>query len=123
LNNSKASDISTSIIVYPFGSTNFHDFNDFIGELESMLVEANLTSTFQIVGFHPKFVFGLSEFIDIGNYVNRSPFPVVHILRTEEVFKVMKNPKDGEKISFINDKKLKELSSEAINKLFFYLNK
>lgn len=123
LNRSDAADVATTIIVYPNGSLDFSAFNDFVGELEFMLEEAGLADVFQLVTFHPKFIFNNTEFEHLGNLVNRSPFPVLHILRSEEIAKAMKNPKDGEIISFNNDKKLHGLSSETIDQLFYYLKK
>ena len=123
LNQSSALDISTTLIVYPNNNSDFIAFNDFVGELEYMLKEANLADVFQLVAFHPEFVFVGAEFSELGNMVNRSPYPVLHILRSEEIAKMMKNPRDGEVISFNNDKKLKELSKEAIDQLFYYLKK
>ena len=121
LNQAKGDVVATTIIAYPNASSVFITFNDIVGELESMLEEADLLDTFQLVAFHPKFTFVDTDFNHRGNFVNRSPFPVLHILRSEEITKAMKNPKDGEVISFNNDKKLHELSSEAINQLFYYL--
>lgn len=121
LHQSEATDVSTTIIAYPLGSQNFNEFNDFVGDLESMLEEAELSDVFQLVAFHPKFVFVDTEFDHLGNYVNRSPFPILHILRSEEIARALKNPRDGEIISFNNDKKLHEISRETLNQLFYYL--
>lgn len=123
LNQSLADETATTVIVYPNGSEDFFAFNDFVGELEYMLEEVNLADVFQLVAFHPKFVFVDTEFEHLGNLVNRSPYPVLHILRSEEIARAMKNPKDGEVISFNNDKKLHELSCGAIEQLFYYLKK
>ena len=121
LHQADPSDISTTIIAYPNASSDFYEFNDFVGDLESMLEEAGLADIFQLVAFHPKFVFVDTEFNHLGNYVNRSPFPIIHILRSEEIARALKNPKDGETISFNNDKKLHELSRETLEQLFYYL--
>lgn len=123
LNQTDANDVATTVIVYPNASEDFFSFNDFVGELEYMLEEAELSDVFQLVAFHPNFVFVDTDFDHRGNLVNRSPFPILHILRSEEIAKAMKNPKDGEVISFNNDKKLHELSSGAIDQLFYYLKK
>ncbi|MBC7714549.1 MAG: DUF1415 domain-containing protein [Rhizobacter sp.] len=123
LNQTEADVVSTTVIVYPHASSDFSHFNDFVGELEFMLEEAALENSFQLVAFHPKFVFENTEFSETGNLVNRSPFPILHILRFEEIARAMKNPKDGEVISFNNDKKLNQLSPEAIDQLFYYLKK
>lgn len=123
LHQTPASELATTVIVYPNGSEDFFSFNDFVGELEYMLEEADLADVFQLVTFHPKFVFVDTDFDYLGNFVNRSPYPVLHILRSDDIARALKNPKDGEIISFNNDKKLHELSSGAIEQLFYYLKK
>ena len=123
LNQTEATDVSTTIIVYPNASPNFIAFNDFVGDLESMLEEVELTSVFQLVAFHPQFVFEGMDPEERGNLVNRSPYPTLHILRSNEVARALKNPKEGEEISFRNDKKLNDLSRESLDLLFYYLGK
>lgn len=121
LNQNEPSVVSTTLLVYPKASADFREFNDFVGDLEFMLEEAGLADVFQLVAFHPRFVFEETPFDHRGNLVNRSPFPILHILRSEEIARALKNPKDGEIISFNNDKKLHELSPEAVAQLFYYL--
>lgn len=122
LNQAEPADISTTLIVYPKASSDFGEFNDFVGDLEFMLEEAGIDDIFQLVAFHPKFVFEHLDSNHRGNYVNRSPYPVLHILRADEIASALKNPKDGEMISFNNDKKLHGLSQESFEQLFYYLN-
>ncbi|MBY0413322.1 MAG: DUF1415 domain-containing protein, partial [Bdellovibrionales bacterium] len=107
----------------PHGNSDFLEFNDFVGDLEGLIEEANLSDVFQLVAFHPKFVFEKTDFSERGNLVNRSPYPTLHILRSEEIARALKNPKDGEIISFNNDQKLNEMSEEEIDKLFYFLKK
>lgn len=123
LNEADPKDISTTIISYPNATSDFNVFNDFVGDLESMLEDAELADVYQLVTFHPGFVFENTPFEHLGNYVNRSPFPIIHILRSEEIARALKNPKDGEIISFNNDRKLHEISREKLDQLFYYLKK
>lgn len=123
LGEAEPSEISTTVIVYPHGPKNFRDFNDLVGDLEGMLEEANLAREFQLVLFHPEFIFEGEEPEARGNLVNRSPYPMLQILRTEEISRALKNPKDGEIISFNNEEMLNQLSDEKIDELFYYLKK
>lgn len=59
--------------------------NALVADFEGFLQEVALDDEFQVVGFHPQHVFGGEDPADPGNYVNRSPFPMVHILRQESV--------------------------------------
>ncbi len=115
------SKISTTLIAYPNSHRDFLLFNDFVGELERRLEEGGLDDTFLVVAFHPRFYFDGLEENDLANYVNRSPFPTVHIIRTIEMEKAASELKSGEQLSFFNEKKLKALSPQKIKELFYYL--
>ncbi len=123
LNQTPGLELSTTLIAYPKASLDFNVFNDFVGDLEYMLEEADLAGVFQLVAFHPRFVFQEVDFDDIGNFVNRAPVPVLHILRSEDISRALKNPKDGEIISFNNDKMLRALDRAKLDELFYYLKK
>lgn len=123
LNQTESSEVSTTLIAYPNASSDFRVFNDFVGDLEYMLEEAELSDVFQLVAFHPEFVFEETDFDHVGNYVNRAPVPVLHILRNEDIARALKNPKDGEIISFNNDRKLHEMDKAKLDELFYFLKK
>ena len=113
--------ISTTLIAFPNGSLDFMAFNDFVGELEESLCENQLDDMFQVVAFHPKFISLGLEFDDLANFVNRSPYPTVHIIRVSEMEKAVREQKGGEQISFFNEKKLKALSPAELSELYYYL--
>ena len=121
IQNAPASEISTTLISFPKWPISFYDFNDFVGWAEGILEEVNLDEHFQLVVFHPEFHFDELELHDRANLVNKSPVPVIHILRTIEVEMVLKNIKDGENISFVNQERLESMTEEEIRKYFPYL--
>jgi hypothetical protein len=121
LHENPASVVSTTIIVYPDADADFLVFNDFVGDLESMLSESQLNETFQLVAFHPRFMFLDSSFNDVENLVNRSPYPVLHILRSADLDRARLMESSGSDISFRNEAKLKALSQDARDALFYYL--
>ena len=67
-------------------------FDDFLGymrfmneDVTHMLEEKQFVGTLQIAQFHPMFMFEGNDADDAYNTVNRSPYPMFHILREEEV--------------------------------------
>lgn len=118
--NDQSNTYETTLLVLPNATQNFLEYNDFIGFLEDSLFEVNLHDEFQVVGFHPNFVFNGLDLNDRANWVNRSPFPLIHILKTKSIKQVMSDPKDGEKISFNNERRLKNLSESEIKKYFWF---
>lgn len=97
----------------------FEDFYELFQDFEDYL-ERNHLENIQVVCFHPLFRFARLDSSDKANFVNRSPYPCIHFLNAQEFSELGLNPQEGEKISFINEKKLKELSDEEFQKLFFY---
>ena len=77
----------TSLMICPnLFPTNFRAFLEVYNMVsEGMLVEHELTNEIQIAPFHPLFEFEGSGSDGIDNYTNRSPYPIFHILREEEV--------------------------------------
>ena len=80
-----ASKIDTTLLIHPTLFLDFLDFNDFLEIAEGVVDEHGLEGVIQLVGFHPQFQFDGTEPEDIGNYTNRAPFAIVHLLREESV--------------------------------------
>lgn len=121
LNNKSEKELSTTLIVFPYAHTSFYDFYDFSGELEDLISDAGLSDFVQLVCFHPGFHFeGLAN-EDRANLVNRAPYPVIQLIRRAEMLRALKDPKEGERISFNNTKKLSSLADSDLRELFHYL--
>ncbi len=82
--------IDTTLLVFP-NQTNFkesfEDFLDFVALVELYLEQNELDSEFQLVAFHPNFIFEVEELNSKSHYTNRSPYPTLHILREKSVQK------------------------------------
>lgn len=79
---------------------------------DGVLVENDLTHSIQVAPFHPFFEFeGSGESID--NFTNRSPFPLFHVLREEEVSRAVDALQgDSERVWKRNIQLLEELETE-----------
>lgn len=84
----------TTLLIAPYFLEDFLDFNDFIGDADEALEDLDLVGTIQLVGFHPKFQFDKTESSALENYTNRSPFPIIHLLREESITEVSNNPEE-----------------------------
>jgi hypothetical protein len=63
----------------------FLDYNDFLGISERVIADLDLEGVIQIAGFHPKYQFAETDAGAVENYTNRSPYPMLHLLREESV--------------------------------------
>ena len=75
----------TTLLIHPWVLQEFSDYNEFLGECEDLLVECALADDLQIASFHPRYQFAGVDANDIGNYTNRSPYPMLHLLRQSSV--------------------------------------
>ncbi|NJN78569.1 MAG: DUF1415 domain-containing protein [Saprospiraceae bacterium] len=110
-------DTETTILVHPFVLQDFGHYLDYLDYANDLIYQAGLEGTFQIASFHPDYQFEGTEPTDIENYTNRSPFPMLHILREDTLEKAIKTYPDVEDIPANNIEKLKELGLETLKKL------
>ena len=75
----------TSFLILNSGMKDFSDFNDCLAMAQELLVMMNWVGRYQLVGFHPHHQFDGTDPDDAENYTNRSPYPMVHILRESSV--------------------------------------
>lgn len=73
--------IETTLLIAPAIHPDFLDFNDLVGDAEGEVERLGLRGTIQVVGFHPKFRFDKVAEDAPENYTNRSPYPMLHLLR------------------------------------------
>ena len=77
----------TSVVVCPeCYPDNFEEYLDVLNMLESgVMPDKDMDGVLQIAPFHPKFQFEGSAPDSPDNWTNRSPYPIFHILREDEV--------------------------------------
>ncbi len=90
---------STTLITIPSGVEDFNDFLILIEMANEMLDLQNLNEDFQLAHFHPNYCFDGVEDDDPGNLTNRSPYPMLHIIRTVEVAAAIESYGDTSEIS------------------------
>ena len=73
--------IETTLLIHPQVLQDFYQYNDFLGMADALLVQMNLEGVYQVASFHPQYQFGGTEPDDAENYTNRSPYPMLHVLR------------------------------------------
>jgi uncharacterized protein len=79
----------TTLLIFPEGYAKFYDFLDLIEAAEDLLEDEDYEGEYQVAHFHPLYVFGGVNENDASNYTNRSPYPMLHILREDSVTKVV----------------------------------
>lgn len=100
--------IETALIIYPNMFEGFNDYLDFL-ELANQLLEAqNYTGIYQLASFHPDYCFDGAEVDAVENYTNRSPYPMLHLIKESSLEKALKTYDDPEQIPVRNVERAKQ---------------
>lgn len=96
--------LETTIIIFANDFKNFNQYLDVVEIGNLLLKKDKWEGVFQLASFHPSYLFAGSKETDASNYTNRSPYPMLHILREESITKALKNFADYRQISSNNIK-------------------
>lgn len=89
---------STTLIILPDSYNDFDEYLDLTDIAEQLLVKSNYEGIYQIASFHPDYCFADAQLDDPANFTNRSPYPMLHILREESITEALANFPDAESI-------------------------
>lgn len=80
----------TTLIILADLLQSFPAFNTYIQNADKLLQRKRLISNYQLAHFHPEYVFELHDKEDAANYTNRSPYPVLHLIRQKSITAALK---------------------------------
>jgi len=92
-------EIETTLLILPEGFSEFNDYLQLVNIAEDLLLAEKYEGIYQIASFHPQYLFEGSDETDPANYTNRSPYPMLHILREESLSKAIDSYTDVDSIS------------------------
>lgn len=110
--------IETTLLIHPRVLAAFLDYNDFLDVADAAVERLGLTGVLQVASFHPAYQFAGTAPDDVTNYTNRSPFPMLHLLREASVEKALAAFPDAEEIPARNMATLRGLGPRALMDLF-----
>ena len=109
--------IETTLIIYPDHYKDFYDYLDWVSLCENAIEELGYEGVYQVASFHPQYIFEGSELNDAANYTNRSPYPMVHLIREDSVEKARETHPDIESVPNTNIKKARKKGLESMKLL------
>ena len=110
--------VDTTLLIHPTLLPDFLDFNDFMQLAEAAVEEHGLEGVIQIASFHPQFQFKGTAPDDLGNYTNRAPFPILHLLREASIERAVAAFPEAEMIYQRNIETLEALGQAGWNELW-----
>ena len=99
----------TTLLIHPWVLTDFGEYNDFLEVCDATVDELGLEGELQVASFHPRYQFADTQPEDIENFTNRSPYPMLHLLREASVEVAIAAVGDTEEIYRRNIRTLREL--------------
>ena len=110
-------EIDTSLLIHPYALQDFEQYNEFIGWTTDFLAESGLEAVLQIASFHPDYRFAGTSPEDITNCTNRSPFPMLHLLREASVDAALTALPEAAQLVEKNLDTLRDLGADGWNAL------
>lgn len=77
--------VDTTLLIHPDVLGDFLEYNRFLATADALLEDLALGGQIQIASFHPRYQFADAATDDIDNYTNRSPYPILHLLREASI--------------------------------------
>ncbi len=108
-------DLETTVVVHPQALTDFDAYLDFLPLADELLIMRGEEGVFQIASFHPDYRFEDSADDDSPNYSNRSPYPMLHLLRESSVEQAVASHPDAASIPQRNIEILRAMGAEALD--------
>ena len=107
----------TSLLIHPYVLGDFLDYNQFLDQADVAVAALGLRGELQVASFHPAYQFAGSAPDDVENYSNRSPYPMLHLLREPSVGRAAATFPDVNEIGNRNMATLRELGAAGFRKL------
>ncbi|CUA98836.1 DUF1415 domain-containing protein [Thiomonas bhubaneswarensis] len=107
-------EVETTLLIHPKTLTHFAHYNAFLDEAEALLVRLELLGTLQIASFHPHYRFSGTRPDDVTNATNRSPFPMLHLIRESSIDRAVAAFADTASIYRTNQATMRRLGKQGV---------
>ena len=105
LDQKEPAEAETTIIVVPDLLADFSEYNDYLEIIDALLEHTGWQRRYQVASFHPCYQFADTE-------PDRSPWPLLHILREDSVSEALAHYPQADQISENNIRTVNALSAE-----------
>lgn len=82
-------ELETALLILPHHFSSFSVYLRLVDAAETLLRKEGYEGIYQVASFHPGYLFAGSNPSDPANYTNRSPYPMLHLLREASVSRVV----------------------------------
>jgi len=111
--------VKTTLLIHPHALNDFLDYNDFLDVADATIEELGLDGVLQVASFHPDYQFEGTAPDDVDNLTNRSPHPMLHLLREDSIARAVAAFPDTATIYERNIETLRRLGASGWRQLLF----
>lgn len=112
--------VETTLLIHPHIFADFLDYNDFLDVCDQLIATLDFEGVIQIASFHPQYQFADTDPDAPENYTNRSPFPMLHLLREDSI---ANSASDPEELLEIPQRNIETLRALGIAKILAFVGK
>ncbi|HEX4855381.1 MAG TPA: DUF1415 domain-containing protein [Limnobacter sp.] len=109
--------VETTLLIHPGVLQDFYQYNDFLELADRLLFDMDLEGVYQVASFHPDYQFGGTRPDDAENFTNRSPFPMLHLLREDSLSQAIDSYPDVDSIPMRNIECMNQQGAEKMRVL------
>lgn len=91
LQGSSEQQIATTLLAFPAALADFDDYLQFLDQAQELLAASGLEGIVQLASFHPHYQFAGEDEAAAGNFSNRAPYPLLHLLREGMLTRVLED--------------------------------
>lgn len=113
LQDTPAETTDTTLLIHPWVLGDFMEYNAFLDVAEAAVEELGLSGELQVASFHPDYQFADADAGDISNFTNRSPYPILHLLREASIDRAVDAFPEAEEIYNRNIETMKRLGLDG----------
>jgi hypothetical protein len=110
-------EVETTLLIHPRVLQDFDDYNQFLETADELLDAMGVDGKYQLASFHPHYQFAETAAADVENYTNRSPYPMLHLLREQSLERSIASYPDTEQIPLRNIALMKRLGVARLKQL------
>lgn len=103
----------TTLLIHPHVLTDFYEYNDFLYAADAEVLALGLEGDLQIASFHPEYRFADTLADAVENFTNRSPYPMLHLLRESSIDIAVEALTDTDEIYRRNIETLRRLGADG----------
>jgi hypothetical protein len=107
----------TALFVVSRGLAEFDDYLDALAAMEAAVTTVGLDGVIQLASFHPHYRFTGAPADDPANFSNRSPLPMIHLIREDHLAAALAGFPAPDSIPRRNVERLRALGADGIRRM------